>query len=139
MVLIRRKTLIWRRILIWLKTLIWRKTDPKEDIDKEEDIGQEKNISRGEIHQDEESKNTSEEESVARKTNPTHITLLEEDVKRNLYENKHEKISQVENTEEDVSHEDTLQEEITLVDVTVKISHEATRERSQIEEEIVQV
>ena len=41
--------------------------------------------------------------------------------------------------EEDVSHEDTLQEEITLVDVKGKISHEVTRERSLIEEEIVQV
>ena len=41
--------------------------------------------------------------------------------------------------EEDVSHEVTLQEEITPVDVKGKISHEVTRERSLIEEEIVQV
>ena len=39
----------------------------------------------------------------------------------------------------DISHEVTLQEEITLVDVKGKISHEVTRERSLIEEEIVQV
>ena len=39
----------------------------------------------------------------------------------------------------DISHEVTLQEEITPVDVKGKISHEVTRERSLIEEEIVQV
>ena len=50
-----------------------------------------------------------------------------------------EDVSHEDTLQEDISHEVTLQEEITLVDVKGKISHEVTRERSLIEEEIVQV